>query len=107
MTQNTIEITKNNFETKVLKSSLPIIIDFWATWCMPCKMIAPALDEIAEEYKGKVDIAKINVDDSPELVNEDPHGKGWILKMKIKDESELAKLMTASDYEQFLEGLED
>ena len=66
-----------------------------------------AVSDIYSPLSGEVTDVNEGLDDSPELVNEDPHGKGWILKMKIKDESELAKLMTASDYEQFLEGLED
>ena len=65
-----IEITKDNFETTVLKSARPVIIDLWAEWCMPCKMIEPILDEIADEYKQKIDVAKINVDEYPELATE-------------------------------------
>ena len=65
-----IEITKDNFQTKVLKSERPLILDLWAEWCMPCKMITPILDEIANDYKGRIDIAKINVDEHPELATE-------------------------------------
>ena len=65
-----IKITKDNFETAVLKSTRPVIIDLWAEWCMPCKMIEPVLDEIANEYKKKIDVAKINVDEYPELATE-------------------------------------
>ncbi len=65
-----IEITKDNFESEVLKSARPVIIDLWAEWCMPCKMIEPILDEIASEYKEKIDVAKINVDEYPELATE-------------------------------------
>ncbi|MCK4463961.1 MAG: thioredoxin [Candidatus Omnitrophica bacterium] len=65
-----IEITKDNFETTVLKSARPVIIDLWAEWCMPCKMIEPVLDEIANDYKEKIDVAKINVDEYPELATE-------------------------------------
>ncbi len=65
-----IEITKDNFESEVLKSARPVIIDLWAEWCMPCKMIEPVLDEIASEYKEKIDVAKINVDKYPELATE-------------------------------------
>lgn len=65
-----IEITKDNFGTKILKSERPVIIDLWAEWCMPCKMIEPVLDEIANEYKEKIDVAKINVDEYPELATE-------------------------------------
>ena len=65
-----IEITKANFETTVLKSTRPVIIDLWAEWCMPCKMLEPVLDEFANEYKEKIDVVKINVDESPELATE-------------------------------------
>ncbi len=65
-----LEITKDNFQTKVLKSERPVIIDLWAEWCMPCKMIEPVLNEIANDYKEKIDVAKINVDEYPELATE-------------------------------------
>jgi thioredoxin 1 len=56
-------LTQDNFETEALKSSTPVLVDFWAEWCGPCKMIAPVLDELANEYQGKVKIAKVNVDE--------------------------------------------
>ena len=62
-----LKLTKDNFETEVLKSELPVLIDFWADWCGPCKMLAPTVAEIAEEYAGKVKVGKINVDEEPEL----------------------------------------
>ena len=63
----TVKIDKNNFKTDVLDSSEPAVVDFWAEWCGPCKMIAPALEEIASEMGGKVKIAKLNIDENPEL----------------------------------------
>lgn len=63
----TIEITKENFEEVVLKNELPVLVDFWATWCGPCKMIGPLLEELSEEMTGKVVIGKVNVDKQPEL----------------------------------------
>ncbi len=59
------EVTKDNFSSEVLNSDLPVLVDFWATWCMPCKMMAPVLDELAEEMAGKVKIAKVNTEDGP------------------------------------------
>ena len=64
-----ITLTAQNFETEVLKSDKPVLVDFWATWCGPCKMIGPIVEEIAEELEGKVAVGKINVDKQPELAN--------------------------------------
>jgi thioredoxin 1 len=61
-----IYITDASFDADVLKSGEPVLVDYWAEWCGPCKMIAPILDEIAEEYAGKVKIAKLNIDENPQ-----------------------------------------
>ncbi len=61
----TIEITDQNFDNDVLKSSDPILVDFWADWCGPCKMIAPVLEELAKDFNGRIKIAKMNIDESP------------------------------------------
>ena len=64
---NIVILTAENFEQEVLKSTTPVLVDFWAEWCGPCKMVAPILDELAVEYEGKVKIAKVNIDDHQNL----------------------------------------
>jgi thioredoxin 1 len=66
-TERIVTITSGNFEQEVIKASGPVLVDFWAEWCGPCKMIAPLLDELAEENGDKLKIAKVNVDDNQEL----------------------------------------
>ena len=65
MSEQIVHLTDDSFEADVLKSDLPVLVDYWAEWCGPCKMIAPVLDEIAGEYSDKLKIAKLNIDDNP------------------------------------------
>ncbi|HTS17639.1 MAG TPA: thioredoxin [Verrucomicrobiae bacterium] len=65
--QHVVTLSVGNFEQEVSKSATPVLVDFWAEWCGPCKMISPLLDELAEEKVGKVKVAKVNVDDNQEL----------------------------------------
>ena len=62
-----IVLTEQNFEQEVLKSDIPVLVDFWATWCGPCRMLAPTIAKIAEEQEGKIKVGKIDVDEEPEL----------------------------------------
>lgn len=64
---NTVTATESNFNDEVLRSAQPVLVDFWAEWCGPCKMIAPVLDELATEYGGKIKIAKVNIDENQNL----------------------------------------
>lgn len=65
MSEDIISVTDDNFEQEVLQSDIPVLVDYWAEWCGPCKMISPILEEVAGDYAGKVKIAKLNIDENP------------------------------------------
>tara|TARA_B100000945_G_scaffold307650_1_gene296363 strand:+ start:2533 stop:2859 length:327 start_codon:yes stop_codon:yes gene_type:complete len=67
MSDHILELTSENFDEKVINSSVPVLIDFWAEWCGPCKQLMPTIDKIAQDYKGKVIVAKVNVDNERDI----------------------------------------
>ena len=107
MSANTHVVTDTSFAADVLQSAVPVVVDFWAPWCGPCKMIAPALDEIAGEMAGKVKVVKVNVDENQEVaaqfgIRSIPTlmvfkgGKLAATKVGAGSKSDLSKWITAS-----------
>ncbi len=66
MSKNVTNVTDGDFDSQVLQSDLPVLVDYWAEWCGPCKMIAPVLEEISDEYAGKLRVCKLNIDENPD-----------------------------------------
>ncbi len=98
-----INITMENFEAEVKNSDIPVIIDFWAEWCVPCKMVGPVLEEISEEYKGKLKVAKVNVDEAGELASE--YSVISIPTLMVFNKGEMVKQQVGAVSRQVIEGM--
>lgn len=99
------ELTKENFESEVMKESMPVLIDYWAPWCMPCSMVSPIIDELSEMYSGKIKVCKVNLDEQGELAS-----RAAVVNiptvMIVKDGKVVDKLVGAmpkDDYEELIE----
>ena len=100
-----LKVTGQNFETEVLQSELPVLVDFYADWCMPCKMFAPTLEEVAESYEGKLKVVKVNVDEATPLAQKYRVMSIPTLKLFTGDEEPRATFVGAMSMEEMEEWL--
>ncbi len=97
---NEVTVTKSNFNSEVIDSGIPVLVDFWASWCVPCKMVAPILAEIADEYAGKLKVAKVNVDEAADLATE--HGIVSIPTLMVFKEGKVVKQQVGAGSKQMI-----
>lgn len=98
-----ITLSSANFKAEVLDSDIPVLVDFWAEWCMPCRMIAPSVSQIADAYKGKIKVAKINVDDESDLATQ--YGIISIPTLLVFKDGKVAKQQVGALPKHEIEGL--
>jgi thioredoxin 1 len=102
-TAHTTGITSENFEAQVLKSPVPVLLDFWAGWCAPCRMIAPFLEQIGAEYEGRLRVGKVNVDEQAELANQ--HGVVSIPTLVVYKDGGIVQRQTGAAQKSQIEAL--
>lgn len=100
---NEIILTESNFDAEVLQSSVPVLVDFWAEWCGPCRMLAPTIDELAQEYSGKAKVGKVNVDQNSGLAEK--YGIRSIPTIIIFKNGQVAEQTVGVQSKQALQGM--
>ncbi len=101
-----INFTDQNFDTEVLKNELPVLVDFWAPWCAPCRIVSPIVEELAKEYEGKLKVGKLNVDENPNMASK--YGVMSIPSLIIFKKGQPAKTMIgAQGKDNFKRGIEE
>jgi thioredoxin 1 len=100
---SSVAVTTGSFQAEVLESPVPVLLDFWAPWCGPCKMIAPVLDQLAEEYKGRLKVGKINVDEEGSLA--EMHGVSSIPSLFVYQNGAMAGQRTGAAHKHEIEAL--